>query len=495
MINTLLWLVLVARRCVVNRSFWNACLLMSCPVVFPTAAARGFSIGSNFTTVTMTETANFFPPDAMGAVGPNHVVVLINGRYSVYDRLGNLQSSTSLDQFWVDGGVTPDGGFSFDPRILYDRQSSRFYATAVDNNAQPNNILLGVSQSSDPGDGWTSFKFDSDADDLQWADFPMLGMNGEAVVVSANMQTLGGPAEVHVLVLPKSDLLLPTPVVTDATLLENSASAFTPQPVVDLDHGTLPLPLLSGDMKQLGELLKDEVTGSVTAPAVTSFKRIRNNVSSGFAPPDIDQPGSKVDVDAGGTRFSGNVVLQNGSLWAVQGVDVAGRAAVEWYEIDTVNYDVLQNGLISDSSLGFNFPSIAVNDDEDVVIAFSGGDPNTFISSYAVVGSTNGTGLTAFGPVTQLHPGQAEYEHLDSIGRNRWGDYSATVIDPLDEYRFWTFQEFAFAADEWAIQVTEIIVPEPGNLISALVGMFLMGLFSQRKRTRIMKNNDMFDYH
>ena len=156
----------------------------------------------------------------------------------------------------------------------------------------------------------------------------------------------------------------------------------------------------------------------------------------------------------------------------MHGVDEAGRAAIEWFEIDQVTGTPLQQGIISDSSLGLNFASIAVNDKGDVVIGFSGGDPNTFMSSYAVVGTTT-AGITHFGPITQLKAGLSDYERLDDRDRNRWGDYSATVIDPLDSNRFWTFQEFVVAEDEWAIQVTEIVVPEPSAMVLFFFGLAL----------------------
>ena len=79
----------------------------------------------------------------------------------------------------TDGGITPAGDFSFDLRILYDKHSGRFFATAVDNHGNPNNLLFVVSKTSDPNDGWRGFKIDSDTDNEQWADFPMLGINGE----------------------------------------------------------------------------------------------------------------------------------------------------------------------------------------------------------------------------------------------------------------------------------------------------------------------------
>ena len=35
--------------------------------------------------------SGFIPPDTMGAVGPNHIGVMINGRWSVYNKTGTLQ--------------------------------------------------------------------------------------------------------------------------------------------------------------------------------------------------------------------------------------------------------------------------------------------------------------------------------------------------------------------------------------------------------------------
>jgi hypothetical protein len=60
-----------------------------------------------------------------------------------------------------------------------------------------------------------------------------------------------------------------------------------------------------------------------------------------------------------------------------------------------------------------------------------------------------------------LKAGVSDYERLDSQNRNRWGDYSATTVDPADPSIFWTTQEFVSAADVWSTQVTELIVPQP----------------------------------
>jgi hypothetical protein len=39
--------------------------------------------------------------------------------------------------------------------------------------------------------------------------------------------------------------------------------------------------------------------------------------------------------------------------------------------------------------------------------------------------------------------GEAPYVKRFTGTRNRWGDYSNTVVDPLNDLDFWTIQEYA----------------------------------------------------
>ncbi len=467
--------------------FIGLCLLCLAP---QPAAAVHFTIGQNFSDTILSQ-SGFIPPDTMGAVGPNDVAVLINGRFSVYNRSGAQQTAKSLNQFWIDAGVTPAGSFAFDPRIIYDKFSGRWFATSVDNGYAANNFLVGVSDTGDPKGGWTGFAVDSDADNSHWADFPMMGLNQDVVTISANMFAIGsGTTKTGFLVIPKSDLTQAVPTVANATQFQDvdpgSTTGYSAQPIFDYDNGNLSLPILSDYFKSSGWLKTSDIGGTANAPTLNTDGGFINVVSR-YAPPDIDQPGPKVDIDGGDSRFSGNVVMQqipgrtNPSIWGVQGVDIGGRAAVEWYEIDSVTDAILQSGTISDATLAFNYPSIAVNDFGDIVIGFSGGDPNTFMSAYAAVGKTVAN-LTTFDLPVQTKAGSADYERLDTSGRNRWGDYSATVVDPIDERSFWTFQEFASATDAWQIQITQIILaPEPGTFaLAGMGGLVLLALYGRR---------------
>jgi hypothetical protein len=405
--------------------------------------------------------SQFVPPDTMGAVGPDHFVVFVNGRYAAYLKLGGIQiAASSLDQFWEDAGVAVSGDFSFDPRILYDHETGRWFAISVDNDHQPNSFLLAVSATSDPIDGWTGFKIDSDSDDQQWADFPTVGLDADGLYVAANMFGISGaPFRVNLLVLPKADLLLPEPSVQNATLLENlSQVGSSLQPVVDFDdEAGFAVTILAEWNTAAGVLARSTLVGSVDNPTLVFGNFV--DVGPHGAPLDADQPPiplQKQDIDTGDLRLSSNVILRNGLLWAVQTVGgVGGTAAVRFLKVDPDTDAVIQDTIIDDPNLAFYYPSVAVNEFDQVVIGFSGSSSTQPVSCYAVAGETSG-GVTDFGDPILLREGLDDYERLDNVGRNRWGDYSATTLDPIDSNHFWTVQEFVLADDVWALQVSKL---------------------------------------
>src|SRR5260221_10731661 len=75
--------------------------------------AQTGTIGLNYTGVTLAEGNalkgfSYVPPDNAGAVGPNNVVQLINGAYSVYDKSsGARQELISDRQFCTNAGYDP----------------------------------------------------------------------------------------------------------------------------------------------------------------------------------------------------------------------------------------------------------------------------------------------------------------------------------------------------------------------------------------------------
>src|SRR5207247_2036099 len=84
-------------------------------------------------------------------------------------------------------------------------------------------------------------------------------------------------------------------------------------------------------------------------------------------------------------------------------------------------------------SLQGHCPSLAVNCPGDMVAGFSGSSATNFIGAfYAWRSATGGTvSPRQFQPGTITHSGG-------------WGDYSATMIDPSDDWTFWTVQAYSY---------------------------------------------------
>ena len=436
------------------------------------ADALSLAVGLDFTGSSFGSQSSSFPPDTMGGVGPQHIVELLNGRYAVYRKSDGVRVQTSsLNQFWT-SAVTGFSGSTFDPRILYDAPSQRWFAASVDNARAVNGYLVAVSASSDPTAGWSGFRIDADASDTLWADFPTLGINADAVVIAATMFPLVGsqtPSSSGVVVIPKADLLAPVPTIAGATSFEQALVGFQAQPVVDLDGGGLPSTLISGTIAPLGLVMVNAISGSAAAPVLGPLTNVA--VPAILGPPTANQPGPKANLDAGDSRFGSNIVQRGGRAWAVHSVDQDGRAAVRWMAFDASTSQLLDSGFITDPELDLYYPSLAINDRGEIVIGMSGSSETTFASSFAVLGETSG-GVTRFGSPILLEAGLADYQRLGGDGRNRFGDYSATVVDPSDPSVFWTFQEFVPSANVWGVRITQFfVVPEPGTLILVAAGL------------------------
>jgi subtilase family serine protease len=418
--------------------------------------------------------SGWFPPDTFGAVGPDHVVMLINGQYSVHDKAGDALVSDSLEDFWRSAGLS-NPRTAFDPRVAYDPAAERFYAAAVNRHSDDNEILFAVSRSADPLDGWDAVAIDSDSADQRWADFPQLGFDDERVIVSAYMLPQTGVslgAQTSVLAFDKAALLQPEPGF-EFGYVENvrAPAGDHVQPAVYADpfDGAPQLFSETAFFPDIDVIKRSQLEGPLEALTVGDLDDTQLTV--GYDEPgDGDQPGSAADLEANDKRVSSTVSYVGGSYWGVQSVGLAdGRIGARWWEIGG-DGALRQDGLISDPALDLLFPSIAVNDAGDAVVGFTAAGPDQYASVAAAIGTTDAQGQTTFGPPLILHAGVDEYERTDSRGRNRWGDYSATVVDPADPTVFWTFQEYVEGHDDWATRIVQL-VPRPANL----AGMGLTG--------------------
>jgi hypothetical protein len=88
------------------------------------------------------------PPDTTGAIGPTRFVQLVNARAGILNRTtGVLSSAGTLNQL---AGVAASVN-SFDPQIIWDPTTNRFYYTMTSIfSAIDNTLSFGFSKTSSP---------------------------------------------------------------------------------------------------------------------------------------------------------------------------------------------------------------------------------------------------------------------------------------------------------------------------------------------------------
>ena len=126
------------------------------------------------------------PPDVDGAVGPNRILEGLNNNYRIMDKAtGTPISTVGTGTFW--GPTGAPGDQLTDPRTTYDPYNNRWIAV-MQTTQSSGLILVGVSQTSDPGGTWNLYSFNTGA----LIDFPNIGFNKNWIVVSINRYSNGG---------------------------------------------------------------------------------------------------------------------------------------------------------------------------------------------------------------------------------------------------------------------------------------------------------------
>ena len=406
----------------------------------------------------------FVPPDTEGAPGLDKLLVTVNGTVQVQNKSdGSVVSTTSLSNFF---SAIPGAGVAFDPRVLYDPYANRWIVVAVSNAESASaDVLLAVSQSSDPAGSWNEYAVDVDATNTVWGDYPTVGFNKNWIVVSLNMFTNsgGGFTATQTYAFDKAKAyagagsgggayqLFTRPYFTygDFTLAPaatHDANASDLYLAEDYD-GTSSLPLR---LFKLSGPVGSATLNRLADPSGASLSALGpwSDVAPGgvgFAP----QLGSTRKIDNGDARLS-QCVSRNASIWCANTVflpaSFPSHSAVQWYEIDPASStpNVVHAGRISDGTGArfFAYPSIAVNKYNDALLGFSRFGSNQYASADYAYRSCSDAPNT-FRDEVAYKPGDGAYFKTYGGTVNRWGDYSGTWVDPTDDSSLWTIQEYA----------------------------------------------------
>jgi Secretion system C-terminal sorting domain len=508
------------------------------------------TIVSNFLGITLSET-QLTPADGIGDIGTTQICVTTNGRIKFYEKnticqpaittllgnssipLNNPQYNINLNTFFE--SVKRTGSSISDPHVRFDRNTNRWFIVAIDIefSFSPNRCLIAVSNNATINSlsSFTFFYFNFN--ELLpipnnaangFFDYPTLGMDINALYIGGVYFNAGGNAYIgsSVFVIKKSSILGAGPITTTAFhFIGNSTSGiYVPQPADNDDPNASIGYIIGVDKNILGNLILHSISNAGTTPVLSA--PINLAVPSTSIPIKQVSKGTSQTLDAIDDRLFSAMIRKNkitgvSSLWTSHtnlvndlGVSTAlgTRNAVRWYQIDNLSTTptLLQAGTVYDPTntnpSGYLFPSIASNGQGHALIGFCTAGNNDYVNA-GIVGRYRTDPLG-----TQQSPNLStaastvyapQYNPFNNSLNNRWGDYSQTVVDPVDDMTMWTFQEYCSSTNQWGVRVIQAKAPAPATpLLLGTIACGSVSILGSRTTNVILNgisenNSEFFD--
>ncbi len=380
------------------------------------------------------------PPDPSLAVGPDHVVQVVNMDIAWYTKDGTEQFRSRMDSsgnpgFFEDIGA---GSFTFDPKCFYDHESGRFFVLALEvygsNQAW---ITFAVSDDSDPNGIWYKYRTDARiqvGSSQYWVDYPGLGFDSDAFYANGNLFRLNGNGSGFAGVIYRS--YDKTPLLSGGTAVwtdirhSGGASAQATQ-----HFGNNPSPIF------VSARTSTSIRLTAVRDPLTSPSLVHSNVTvpSWGSPPDAPNNGGSQRISTLDGRIM-NAMWRDGRLVAGHGASVGGQVVSRWYEFDTGNWpdsgtpSLTQSGNVSNGSGSYCFfPSLYINDAGSIGMVTAHSRSDEF-ASVQYTGQAPGDPAGTMGPLTLAKIG-------NQAASGRWGDYFDMALDP-DGSTFWYTGEY-----------------------------------------------------
>ncbi|HEY6963374.1 MAG TPA: hypothetical protein VI408_15930 [Gaiellaceae bacterium] len=417
----------------------------------PAAAAPSLSnnfegVGNGFSGPQGTFTVNSAPPDTNAAVGPNHIVEIVNSAFAVFNKSGGVvYGPVQTNTLWSGFGGGCQSNNDGDATVAYDRLSDRWIISQFSVSTTPYLQCVAVSTGSDPTGSYYRYAF-------QYADFPdypKLGVWPDAYYTTFNMfkngTTFAGP---QVCAYDRAKMLQGQAATQQCFQLGTAYGGLLPS---DVD-GPTPPPAGSPNyilgfgtnVLQLWKFHVDWTTSAnstLTGPTnipVASFSPACNGGTC------IPQQGTTQQLDSLADRLMYRLAYRNfgdhESLVVDHSVAAGSSVGVRWYELRSPNATptVYQQGTYAPDGSYRWMGSTAMDRNGDIAIGFS----RSSSSGYPSIGYTARLAGDPLGQMTQGEGTIVTGGGSQTSNLSRWGDYSSLSIDPSDDCTFWYANEY-----------------------------------------------------
>lgn len=391
------------------------------------------------------------PPDPSVAVGPDHIVAVVNSSIAVYDKQTGNQLLQTTASFWFQNtSPPPPSSFIFDPKVVYDPNPGRFVIFFLcTDDVDESSFLVSASASSDAMGSWYSYNLDATLNGSTpantWPDYPGLGFDyDEAVYLTSNMWLFdGGFLYSKVRILDKDSLYSGGEIIwNDLWNLRynNFSTAFTIKPAETYSDADGEF-LLSNIWYGATYTTYWKITDPLGAPVATLRPQV--SVPSYSQPPEATQLGGSPTLSLVGPMTQ-EVVYRNGMVytsfsqsfnWGLQTV-----AAVRMLGIDTATSTAAFDAVYGADGVHYYFPAIYVDPEDRIHATFSRSSDEEYISVHYVEDFVND-------PTSKLL--KAGEGHRGGSSPTRWGDYGAIAPDPVDQNQVWVLHEYPSSSGSW----------------------------------------------
>jgi hypothetical protein len=417
----------------------------------------------------------YIPPDPILAVGPNHVIAVVNSSFRIFDKQGNLLKDISLDS-WFSSVVSPVS--ASDPQVIYDHYSHR-WAITIGSYSAPYKLLLSISDDENPLGTWYNWALPAGLGDSltgNLPDYPQLGYDEQAIYLTTREFTPAFKGS-RLRIIPKPQLY----ANTAGSVTWTDFGEFR-----DPDHRTVLLdgirpsqiygapgvhflvnasPYYPGTFMTLWT-----ITNPVTAPVITGVNIPVVQYSEASNP---NQLGGGTPIEGGRSAIRFNAIYRDSSLYMVHPIASGTGNAYSALHYVRVNPFTKQN--LEDIAMGLDgywhfYPTLMVNAAHDIIMTYTRSGLTEYPGAY--VGGRKSTDPPGLSPSIPLKKGEDNYD----TWINLWGDYMGAGLDPVDTTSVWVHSEFSIPNNHWSTRVGKVRIGlQPGAWIAAQPGVLNFG--------------------
>lgn len=393
-------------------------------------------------------TVNSAPPDTTGAVGATQFVQWVNTSFAIYDK------ATKAKTFGPANGLTLWSGFpgvcgtrnDGDPIVQYDKIANRWVLSqfAIPSGG-PFTQCIAVSTTSDATGSYNRYQFTYSG----FNDFPKVGVWPDGYYVTYNIFTSTFQGST-VCAMDRAKMLAGQAATQQCFNLAPNFGSTLPG---DLD-GPVPAP-------GTPNVIVARATNSInfwkfrvdwTTPANTTLTGPVNVPVAAFSPACsggnncIPQPGTRNRLDSLADRLNFRAAYRadRDSLVLNHAVSTGSRrlsvTAIRWHEFRTVSGTPTlgQEGTFGGTDGVHRWMgSIAQDKFGNIAIGYTASNSSVF-PSVRFASRSAGDPAGTLGSETVLATGAGS----QTGGLTRWGDYSHTSLDPVDDCTFWHTNEY-----------------------------------------------------